>query len=1301
MNPTPLRLLLAEDSDADAFLMLAALKREGYELETTRVMSSADFRAALAAHDFQVILCDYAMPGFTALDALEILDASGKDIPLIIVSGTIGEDLAVAAMRGGAKDYLMKDRLARLGAVVERELRDAEMRRTKRLADRFSRGQAVTERKLAEDAARVNGLRALKQRNALIELNPGALSGQVGILDAFRCITATTAATLAVARVSIWRFSADRQTFECLDLHDLASGGHSSGLTMAPADYPDYFHALAELEMIAANDALHDPRTCELAAGYLAPLGITAMLDLPIRFGNTTDYFLCNEHVGAAREWTDDEKTFAVAIANLVSLALESADRVAAQQEVLRSHLRFQSVAAATSDTIWDWDLETDAFWWNEGISSRFGASASALKSPTTVQTWISQIYPEDRERVVAGIYAAIREGATDWMDEYRFVNRSGSVCDVIDRGQVIRDAAGEGLRMVGGMSDMTASKAVQRELVRSHRALQMLSLCNEMLVRASDETELLAEACRIAVEVGGYRMAWVGYAMVDEERTIVPMAHHGEEQGYLDELKISWAENHPQGTGPAGIAVRSGNAVVIEDLLECPGFSLWRELARSRGFGGLICIPLRGEIRNFGFLALYTPEPNPVSPDELKMLEEMANNLAFGIGATRSREQIRRTQEVVVKVAQAVSSGIGGEFFDLLALNLVEALGARGGLIGCRVPEGNRIETLSLVIDGKLAANLTYDLAGTPCEAVLEGDLCVFEEKAQQRFPDSCLFADLDIQACAGIPLRRPDGVAVGLLLVFFADRLTDSSLVGSTLRIFAARAAAELDRQQADARIREQASLLDKSRDAIVVCDLDHHITYWNKSAERLYGWTAEEALGQPVHQLLYHNSDDYLKAHARTLHVGEWFGEMQQVDKTRRELAIEGRWTLVRNDKGEPVSVLAINTDISDHRKLEHQFLRAQRLESIGTLAGGIAHDLNNILAPILMAVELLKIRAAEGKSSELLDTIATSAKRGADMVGQVLSFARGIEGNRVDVQPRQLIAEIETILRETLLRSITLNFQTHRDLWSIFGDPTQLHQVLLNLCLNARDSMPTGGKIHIRGENVEIDDSFASMNLEATAGPHVCIEVRDSGTGIAPEIIDRIFDPFFTTKGVGEGTGLGLSTSLTIVRSHGGFIRVLSELGAGTRFRVYLPARPEIGDRDFPPSMPDLPRGKGQTVLVVDDEAAIREITRETLETYGYRVLLAANGQEAIARYTENSAAIGVVLTDMMMPIMDGPATVKRLLEINPAVRIIVTSGISVSPALILLHERGVTDFLAKPYNAQSLLECLQKVLLPAK
>jgi PAS domain S-box-containing protein len=503
--------------------------------------------------------------------------------------------------------------------------------------------------------------------------------------------------------------------------------------------------------------------------------------------------------------------------------------------------------------------------------------------------------------------------------------------------------------------------------------------------------------------------------------------------------------------------------------------------------------------------------------------------------------------------------------------------------------------------------------------------------------------------------------------------------------------------ERKRAEQQIREQAALLDQAQDAIVVRDLDQNITFWNKGAEHIYGWAAEEVVGKNVKDLVFKEPSAQLDEAVRAvIQNGEWQGEIHQTRRDGAEIIVESRWTLVRDEKGQPTSILVINTDVTEKRRMESQFLRAQRMESIGTLAGGIAHDLNNVLSPILMAIDMLQLRADES-SKKWLDVLRTNAERGGNMVRQVLSFARGVEGERVALQPRHLIKEIVKILRETLPKTIEISFQIPNDLWIISADATQMHQVLMNLCVNARDAMPEGGSISIKAENVRLDESYARMHLEAKPGRFVVISVADTGPGMSLEIQSRIFEPFFTTKEMTKGTGLGLSTALTIVKSHGGFISVYSELYKGSQFAVYLPAVDTPEALESGALRMDLPVGNGELILVVDDEESIRQITRGTLETFGYRVLTASDGTEALALYADKRNEIAVVLTDMVMPFMDGPATIRALQRMNPEVRIIAASGLGAGQRAGEGLLEGVDVFLNKPYTAEKLLKTLAQVL----
>lgn len=509
--------------------------------------------------------------------------------------------------------------------------------------------------------------------------------------------------------------------------------------------------------------------------------------------------------------------------------------------------------------------------------------------------------------------------------------------------------------------------------------------------------------------------------------------------------------------------------------------------------------------------------------------------------------------------------------------------------------------------------------------------------------------------------------------------------------------------ERKQAHELLREQASLLDKARDAIVVRDLEHRICYWNKGAEQLYGWAADEALGIKTPDLIYRSVTAFHEATAATVQHGEWMGELEQVTRTGADILVEARWTLVRDEAGEPHSILAINTDVTERKRMEQQFLRAQRLENIGTLAGGIAHDLNNVLSPILMSIGLLRLTSSDERSKAMLTTIETSAKRGADMVRQILSFARGVEGQHTPLDVRLIVKDVQSLMQETFPKNIQVYCDIAPGLPAVMGDHTQLHQILLNLCVNARDAMPSGGMLTITAVSTTVDPLAASTQTrpQARPCPYVLIKVIDTGTGMPPEVVDKMFDPFFTTKEVGKGTGLGLSTVLAIVKSHGGYVEVQSAPGHGTTFAIFLPSKPPASQELQACAATDaLPRGRGELILVVDDESAVRNIAQQTLEAFGYRTLVAADGTEALSLYTEHQKDIAAVITDLMMPVMDGSVTIQVLQRINPKVKIIAGSGIATEGTSARMEELGVKHFLPKPYSTQDVLAALHTVLAAA-
>lgn len=502
---------------------------------------------------------------------------------------------------------------------------------------------------------------------------------------------------------------------------------------------------------------------------------------------------------------------------------------------------------------------------------------------------------------------------------------------------------------------------------------------------------------------------------------------------------------------------------------------------------------------------------------------------------------------------------------------------------------------------------------------------------------------------------------------------------------------------RLNAEDQLRQYLALLEKATDAIIVQDPDGRVEFWNQGAARLYGWSSVEAVGRDARRLLLNGSGDRLPEILDELAArGEWSGEIEMVAKNGRRLTVQSRWTVAEDSQGRPSAILVIDTDVTEARRLETQALRAQRMESLGTLAGGIAHDLNNVLAPILMTADLLEKRLQEPEELAMLQTIEAAALHGKDLIRQVLWFSRGVEGKRTPLRLEHLIQDVGRIIQDTFPRSIEIVLDLAPDLRPVMGDPTQLHQVLMNLCVNARDAMPCVGILHLAAGNRTLDPQAVRHRFQVRPGAYVCLEVTDTGVGIAEEDLDKILEPFFTTKEPGQGTGLGLSTVHAIVTSHGGFLEVESEPGKGTTFRVYLPAAEapsvEVEERA---TAAEPPRGEDRLILVADDDPAFREVLRAILYDHGYRVLAAGDGAEAVALFADHHAEIAAVLVDLVMPCLDGVGTIRALRRIEPGVQVVAMSG--TADQWGSADRIGAAALLEKPFKAPQLFAALGRAM----
>ncbi len=506
--------------------------------------------------------------------------------------------------------------------------------------------------------------------------------------------------------------------------------------------------------------------------------------------------------------------------------------------------------------------------------------------------------------------------------------------------------------------------------------------------------------------------------------------------------------------------------------------------------------------------------------------------------------------------------------------------------------------------------------------------------------------------------------------------------------------------DRKQAERKITEQAALIDIATDAIFVRDLEDRIVFWSQGAERLYGWSGDQALGKIAHKLFGKAAESIIDCVLETvISEGYWQGELTQGTQSGGTIVVESRWTLMRDSAGAPQSLLVVNTDITEKKQLESQFYRAQRLESLGRLASGIAHDLNNVLTPVLAIAQLLRLtrKNLDAETQDHLELIERSAKRGAAMVKQILTFARGSYEEPAAVALPPLLEEVATMARQSFPRAIEIrcDFPSSESnaIKAVWADATQLHQVFMNLCTNARDAMPDGGTLTLSARPVVVDQAIARVNLGLEVGSYVVVTVTDTGVGIASEVRERMFEPFFTTKETGQGTGLGLATTLGIIKHYGGFLQVFSEVGKGTQIKVYLPTTEPISTESS--ALPESTNGNGRCILVVDDDGVVQHSTRSLLENHGYTTVGASDGVEAIAYYTQHKSNVKGIVMDVMMPNMGGIPLIEEIRAIDPTVKIMAVSGLATNlePALAA----GAHVFLTKPYALDKFLTQLSNLL----
>ncbi|MGL5081684.1 MAG: PAS domain S-box protein [Microcoleaceae cyanobacterium] len=1141
MNPH-LHVLIVEDSEDDMFLVLRELRRGGYVPDYVRVDTPTAMQAALEQQSWDVVIADYSLPAFSAPEALKLLQQQQQDLPFIIVSGTIGEEVAVAALKAGAHDYLIKGNLARLVPAVERELREAEERQKRHQAEEDLRQSEQKFRAIFDSTFQFMGL--LTVEGIVVEANQTSLD--------------VIAADLTeVIGQPLWKTP------------------WWSNCSQQQAKLREAIAQAAQGELV------------RFESQHIWADGSLAFVDFSLK------------------PVFDDA-------GNVVMLIPEGRDITARRhaEAQLRQREEFlSSIYEGAEQAVFVIEVTPGRNFYyltSNPVSERYtGVTSQSIQGKTPEEAFGPDLGATLRQNYDRCLHAGT---SISYEEHLTFQNNRIWTLTTLSP---LRDDQGGIYRLVVTATNISDRKRAEADLERLNAALS----------HAIDGISLLNQHGHY-VQVNQAYASMMGYspeAMVGMgwQRTVHP--------DDLDRLRVAYEQMRHQGKVEAEVrGVRQDGSVFYKQVVMVADYDTNQQLTGHYCFVKDISDRHRAEAElresEARYRLLFESNPNPMWVFDLETLAFLAVN-------------------------QAAIAHYGYSQSDFLTLTLADIL----------VPE-----ELPALYQARANLALEQRYLGVWKHVKKDGTVILVE--------------------------------ALAHTFIFAGKRANLVLLNDITARL------------QAEQKVHEQAALLDITADAIVVCDLEHCLLFWNKGSERLYGWDVTEALGQLVTELLYPPGETLPQLtviQAALAQESQWQGELQQITKTGKPIIVQSRWTLVRDEMGNPKSILVVNTDITEKKQLEVQFLRAQRLESLGTLASGIAHDFNNILTPILTAAQLLplKLPNLDESSQNLLKLIEDSTRRGADLVKQILTFARGVEGKRVPLQVRHLLSEVGQVVRRTFPKTIEVCSDISRtNLWTVSADATQLHQVFMNLCVNARDAMPNGGTLSLSVENQIIDAAYTRMNLEAQLGSYVVITVADTGMGIPPELLDRIFDPFFTTKEPGKGTGLGLSTVLGIVKNHGGFLKLYSEIGKGTQFKVYLPAIQDL----ITPQAKELTTFSGhqELILIVDDEPLIQQVTQTVLETYNYRTLVASDGVEAIALYAIYKQEISVILMDIMMPSMDGLTAIRTLKRLNSQVKVIAVSGLASNSQFAQGSGLEIKAFLSKPYTAQELCDTLQTVLSPA-
>jgi PAS domain S-box-containing protein len=1318
---TIIRILHLEDDPQDAELIRVFLESKDVECEINLVNNEHDYRRALESPSIDIIFSDYRLPAFDGTAALKIAQETCPDIPVIFISGTLGEEPAIEALLSGATDYVMKQKLSRLLPAIQRAMTLVKERRERKQAeDALKQKTALLEAQLNSSLDGIlvvdNQGKKILQNQRTVELwkIPEEIANNSDDQMQIQYVMSLTKKPDEFVQKIQYLYTHQHETSR--DEVELTNGtildrysapvigvdGHKYGRIWSFRDITERKRAVEALQeseikyrdmVEQINDVLfttdingrftYVSPTVEVLSGYtqsdLVGHLMYEFLDpgfLPrikeqfqkVLKGNLepTEYRVRNK--GGELKWVRSSSRPILENGRPVGmrgvLTDISAQKIA-EESLLESEERYRTLVEVSPDVIFTTSEDGTI----TSLNTAFETIVGFPRGEWIGRSYSSLLHPDDVEESKRR-FIQVLHGEVQEPHEMRMLSKSGAyLTGEFTSAPYIHD--GKIVGMHGIARDITKRKLNEQKITKLNRTYAMLSNINKLIVHERDRQKLLDRACTISIEYGKFQMIWIG--LIDETNGSIHLsAHAGIENTYLDDMhqiKVNTMERE----APSTKAMIDARYVIFNDLEHMQQKGLWQERALALGYKSSASFALRVSSKIIGAINYYSNEPEYFDKDEIALLEELAMDISFAIESIEIEKKRRQAEETLAQEQYLM---------NMLMNNTPDHIYFK--------------DINSRFLRVSKSQSEKFNLSG-PDQAIGKSDFSFFSEEHARH-----AFRDEQGIITTGKPIVNieeketwPDGQETWVLTTKEPLRDKRGKIIG-TFGI----SRDITERKRGEEALLLQNIALQSAANAILITDCKGKIIFANRAFSQFTGYSLEEVIGKNPNILKSgKQSDKFYKNLWDTILSGiVWKGELENKRKDGITYTEEMTITPVYQAGGEISHFIAIKQDVTEQKKLQNQIFQTQKVQSIGTLAGGIAHDFNNILGIIMAFTSILeKSNGDMQKIAKGTSAITQAVNRGAALTHQILTFARQTGMSVGAMSIPVLIKELLVMLKETF--PTTIEFQTHieKDIPLINADSSQMHQVLLNICVNARDAMPKGGTIEINVSLVSLNEVIQRFP-QAENDRYIFLSISDTGIGMDEITKSRIFDPFFTTKELGKGTGLGLSVVYGAIQSHHGFITVKSEPGKGTTFLLYLPVPLESkNQKETLKSEVKLMQGGSETILVVEDEELLREALQSSLESNGYKVVLAVDGREAVDIYHERYKEIALVLSDIGLPKLNGVDVFSRLKEINPKVRVVFASGfISVDSRTELL-KGGVKEFIQKPYLMDEVFQVVRAIL----